>query len=81
MQPQHNFVCVLIPRLGNGQEAKAVLAGVAKAMGDVKMLQYTGSGSTSTLGQSPFPETPWPRFNAKSYSRSVNYDTALGGPG
>jgi hypothetical protein len=76
MQPQHNFVCVLIPRLGNGQEAKAVLAGVAKAMGDVKMLQYTGSGSTSALVQSPSPETPWPRFNAKSYSRSVNYDTA-----
>jgi hypothetical protein len=76
MQPQQNFVCVLIPRLGNGQEARAVLAGVAKAMGDVKMVPYTGSGSTSALGQSPFPETPWPHFNAKSYSRSVNDDTA-----
>jgi glyoxylase-like metal-dependent hydrolase (beta-lactamase superfamily II) len=66
---------VLMPRLSDGQEAKAVLEGVAKAMGDVKTLQYTGSGSTFAVGQSPSPGTPWPRFNAKSYTRSVNYDT------
>ena len=70
------MLCVLMPRLSNGQEAKAVLAGVAKAMGDVKTLQYTGSGSTFAIGQSPSPGTPWLRFNAKSYTRSVNYDTA-----
>ena len=40
------IMCVLMPRLSDGQEAKAVLDGVAKAMGDVKSLQYTGSGST-----------------------------------
>ena len=66
---------VLMPRLSDGQEAKAVLDGVAKAMGDVKTLQYTGSGSTFAVGQSPSPGTPWPRFNAKSYTRSINYDT------
>jgi glyoxylase-like metal-dependent hydrolase (beta-lactamase superfamily II) len=70
------MLCVLMPRLGNGQEAKAILEGVAKAMGDVKTLQYTGSGSTFAIGQSPSPGTPWPRFNAKSYNRLVNYDTA-----
>jgi glyoxylase-like metal-dependent hydrolase (beta-lactamase superfamily II) len=70
------IMCVLIPRLSDGQEAKAVLEGVAKAMGDVKTLQYTGSGSTFAVGQSPSPGTPWPSFNAKSYTRSVNYDTA-----
>ena len=38
-------VCVLTPRQGNGQDAKAVLDGVAKSMGEVKSLQYAGSGA------------------------------------
>src|SRR5438132_3075838 len=67
--------CVLLPRLGNGQEAKAVLDGVAKAMGDVKSLQYMGSGANFAFGQNVAPGAPWPRFNVKSYTRSVNYDT------
>jgi len=70
------ILCVLMPRLGYGQEAKATLEGVAKAMGDPKSLQYTGSGSTFAVGQNPAPGAPWPRFNAKSYTRMINYDTA-----
>ena len=69
------IMCVLMPRLSDGQEAKAVLDGVAKAMGDVKSLQYTGSGSTFAVGQSAAPGVPWPRFNAKSFTRTINYDT------
>ena len=69
------ILCVLMPRLGHGQEAKAVLDGVTKAMGDVKSLQYTGSGTNFAFGQNVAPGTPWPRFNVKSYTRSVNYDT------
>ena len=65
----------LLARLGHGQDAKAVLDGVAKAMGDVKSLQYTGSGSTFAFGQNPAPGTPWPRFNVKSFTRMINYDT------
>ena len=38
-------VCVLAPRLGNGQEPKAALDGVVKAMGDVKSLQNAGNGA------------------------------------
>ena len=49
------IVRVLMPRLGYRQDAKAVLEGVAKAMGDVKTVQYTGSGSTYAVGQSPVP--------------------------
>jgi glyoxylase-like metal-dependent hydrolase (beta-lactamase superfamily II) len=70
------IMCVLMPRLGNGQEAKAVLDSVAKAMGDVKSLQYTGSGANFAFGQNPSPGTPWPHFNVKSYTRMVNYDTS-----
>ena len=70
------ILCVLMPRLGHGQDAKAVLEGVTKTMGDVKSLQYTGSGTNFSVGQNPTPGTPWPRFNVKSYTRMVNYDTA-----
>jgi hypothetical protein len=53
------IMCVLImPQLSHGQEAKAVLEGVTKAMGDVKSLQYTGSGASWQLGQSPYPGAP-----------------------
>jgi hypothetical protein len=69
------ILCVLMPRLGHGQEAKAVLDSMAKAMGDVKSLQYTGSGANFAFGQNVSPATPWPRFNVKSYTRMVNYDT------
>src|SRR5262245_7877877 len=69
------ILCVLMPRLGYGQDAKAVLESVAKAMGDVKSLQYTGSGTNFAFGQNVTPGAPWPRFNVKSYTRSINYDT------
>lgn len=68
-------VCVLMPRLGNGQEPKAALDGVANAMGDVKSLQYSGNGAYFFLGQSVSPGAPPPRFNLKSYTRTVDYDT------
>ena len=65
---------LLMPRLGNGEDSKAVLDGVAKAMGDPKSLQYTGSGANFSFGQSVSPGSPWPRFNLKSYTRTINYD-------
>jgi glyoxylase-like metal-dependent hydrolase (beta-lactamase superfamily II) len=70
-------VVALMPQVGACQDAKTVLDGVAKAMGtmDVKTIQYSGSGSTFAPGQSPAPGTPWPRFNAKSFIRTINYDT------
>ena len=65
----------LLPRLGHGEDAKATLDNVAKAMGDVKSLQYTGNGAYFFLGQSVAPGTPWPRFNLKTFTRTINYDT------
>jgi glyoxylase-like metal-dependent hydrolase (beta-lactamase superfamily II) len=71
-------VAALMPHVGACQDAKTTLDGVAKAMGgtDLKSIQYSGSGSTFAVGQNPHPTAPWPRFNAKSYTRSINYDTA-----
>jgi len=70
------IMCLLTPGLGHGQDAKKALAGVTKAMGDVKSLQYTASGTLWQLGQSAYPGAPWPRFNIKSQTRAINYDTA-----
>ena len=66
---------VFVPQLGYTQDAKAVLDGAAKTMGDVKSLQYTGSGANFAFGQNPSPTAPWPRFNVKSFTRTVDYDT------
>src|SRR5437870_13031723 len=68
------ILCVLMPRLGYSQEAKAVLDSVTKAMGDVKSLQYAGSGANFSFGDSVATGAPWPRFNVKSDSRMFNYD-------
>ena len=60
------------------QDARATLAAAATALGadTVKSLEFSGSGVHFALGQSPTPGQPWPRFNVKSFTRSVNYETA-----
>jgi glyoxylase-like metal-dependent hydrolase (beta-lactamase superfamily II) len=70
-------VLALVAWPAAGQDAKTTLDNVAKAMGaaGLKSIQYSGSGSTFAPGQSPYPGAPWPRFNAKSYIRTINYDT------
>ena len=64
----------IMPQLGYAQESHPALVDIAKTMGaiDLKSLQYTGSGATFAPGQSPSPGMPWPRFNAKSYTRMIN---------
>jgi glyoxylase-like metal-dependent hydrolase (beta-lactamase superfamily II) len=66
---------VIAPHLGYGQETKTMLDGVSKAMGEVKSLQYSGSGAFFSLGQSFAPGEPWPRFGLKTYTRMIDYET------
>ena len=66
---------VALPRLGYSQDAKATLDGVARAMGDVKSIQYSGNGANYAFGQSVAPGQPYPKFTVKSYTRTINYDT------
>jgi len=40
----------------------------------LRSIEYAGTGLQFSLGQSPNPDAPWPKFNAKSYTRSVNYE-------
>jgi glyoxylase-like metal-dependent hydrolase (beta-lactamase superfamily II) len=61
----------------NGQpDAKTVLANVSKAMGadNLKTIQYSGSGADFSLGQAMNPSSPWPRFNDKTYTRTIDFD-------
>src|SRR5262245_33445823 len=71
-------VVALMPQVGVCQDAKTVLEGVAKAMGgtDLKTIQYAGSGSIFAVGQNHNPTAPWPRLSAKSFTRSINYETS-----
>src|SRR5947208_12853153 len=66
---------LLGPGLAYAEDAKAVLDGVTKAMGDVKSLQYAGSGAYFAFGQAYAPGAPWPRFGVKTYTRTVDYET------
>jgi glyoxylase-like metal-dependent hydrolase (beta-lactamase superfamily II) len=70
-------ICGFLLQPGHAQEANPVLMEVAKTMGaiNLKSLQYTGSGSIFALGQNPSPGMPWVHYNAKRYTRTINYDT------
>jgi glyoxylase-like metal-dependent hydrolase (beta-lactamase superfamily II) len=69
-------LCAFISWPVNGQDAKSVLDNAAKNMGTVKSIQYSGNGSSYSVGQSIHPNNAWPKaFNLKSYTRVINYDT------
>jgi glyoxylase-like metal-dependent hydrolase (beta-lactamase superfamily II) len=57
-------------------DAKTVLSTVSKAMGadNLKTIQYSGSGADFSLGQAMNPSSPWPRFNDKTYTRTIDFD-------
>src|SRR5262245_11631521 len=56
-------------------QAPDVLATASHAMGATQLqsIQYSGSGSSFTVGQAPGPGAPWPRFELTKYVASVNY--------
>jgi hypothetical protein len=66
---------LLMPRPGHAEDAKATLDGVVKAMGNVKAIQYSGSGFNYAFGQSVAPGKPYPKFIVKSLTRTINYET------
>jgi glyoxylase-like metal-dependent hydrolase (beta-lactamase superfamily II) len=68
---------LVTPLLACGQDGPVTVEDVAKALGagGVKSIQYTGAGGAYAVGQSVVPGWPWPQFNARSYTRSVNYET------
>ena len=55
--------------------AATVIARAARAMGADRLetLEYTGTGSSFTVGQAPGPGAPWPRFQVVTYVGTINY--------
>ena len=60
-----------------GKGSDTVLENAAKTIGaeGLKSIKYSGNGFNFALGQSPKPFAPWPKFNVKSYTRTINYET------
>jgi glyoxylase-like metal-dependent hydrolase (beta-lactamase superfamily II) len=60
-----------------GQDVKTILSNVSKAMGadSLKTLQYSGTATEFAFGQAVNPNSPWPGFAEKSYTRTINYET------
>src|ERR1700692_1149575 len=55
------------------QDAKSVLQSATKAMGDVKSVQFSGTGHVGSVGQAYSPSSPWPINNITAYTRTVDY--------
>lgn len=59
-----------------GQDAASVVSAATKALGsgDLKSIEYSGSGADYVLGQAGNPNVPWPRFVDKTYTRLIDLD-------
>lgn len=63
----------LVAGIALAQDAKTVLQNATKAMGDVKSIQFSGTGHLAAVGQAWNPTSPWPETIVKSYARTVDY--------
>jgi len=70
-------ILVAIASLSDAQDAQTVINNALKLLGasDLKTLEYSGSGLSFAFGQNPNPNTPWPKFNVKSYTKGINYES------
>jgi glyoxylase-like metal-dependent hydrolase (beta-lactamase superfamily II) len=59
------------------QDANTIITNASKAMGadNLKTIQYSGSGFDFAIGQNVNPNSPWPKFIDKTYTRSINFET------
>jgi len=62
------------------QDAGAILQAASTAIGagNVKSIQYSGTGWNAATGQSFSPNDDWPRFDVTSYTRTIDYDASSG---
>jgi glyoxylase-like metal-dependent hydrolase (beta-lactamase superfamily II) len=61
--------------VGLAQDAKPVIAAASAAIGvdQLKTVQYSATGFDFALGQSYNPDSPWPKFINKSYTRAIDF--------
>jgi glyoxylase-like metal-dependent hydrolase (beta-lactamase superfamily II) len=58
------------------QDARAIVESALKAMGgdNVGSIRFTGSGLNFAFGQAYAPGGAWPKFNVKTYERTIDFD-------
>src|ERR1700674_971820 len=66
-------VMTLFGGIASAQDAKSVLQSATKAMGDVKSIQFSGTGHLNQLGQAFAPGSPWPETDVTSYTKTIDY--------
>ena len=70
---------VLLLALGVGvasaQDAKTVIQNAQKTIGDVKSIQYSGSGKAGGIGQNWSPTVAWHTTIITSYSKTIDYSS------
>jgi hypothetical protein len=64
---------LVVPVSLAAQDAKPVLQVASKAIGDVRSIQYSGTGHLYALGQAYSPTSAWPQNNITSYTRTIDY--------
>jgi len=59
------------------QDAKTIIANASKAMGtdNLKTIEYSAVGADFAIGQSMNPNSAWPKFIDKTYTRTINFET------
>src|SRR5579864_9513599 len=67
------IISALLVGVAAAQDAKTVVENATKAMGDVKSIQFSGTGHNGALGQALNPGAPWPEVNVTSYTRIIDY--------
>lgn len=67
----------LLSSSGAAQDAQTIISDASKTLGaaDLKSIQYSGSGSEFAFGQAFNPNLPWPAFEEKSLTRTINFET------
>ena len=70
-------LAALVVLSASAQDANTVIAAASKAIGvdSLKSVQYSATGLDFALGQAPNPNSPWPKFVNKSYTRAINFET------
>jgi glyoxylase-like metal-dependent hydrolase (beta-lactamase superfamily II) len=73
-------ICVAIALLAGLAASPAAQSPVLKTAGDAlggipRAIEFTATGLHFALGQSPAPTAPWPKFNVKSYTATIDYET------
>src|SRR5215475_16117679 len=54
--------------------ATSVLQDAQKALGDVKTIQFSGTGMSAFVGQALAAGEPWPARQLSSFTETINYD-------